>query len=328
MYEAPPSPPSYKERLMHTAGDDTQDDRWLEDIDELEMPEDKWYKEVDEDIPHAQGELDPCSVIPVSQKEYEDWCSNWKMSLIVNVLRKKVGFKVLENRLQRIWARVGKINIIDMPQDYYLVHFSALEDYKRVLFEGPWLVVDHYLIIQRWRPFFLENAEVIKKVAVWIRIPCLPIELYTDKFLWRVGAKLGKMLKIDHLTSFQARGQFARICVEIDLSKKLVSKIEVLGHTLYLEYEGLRSICFHCGHFGHKMDQCGERGNTVAAQYDGNGTTGQGTADEQSNQEGFGSRDDVSRNYGGDSANPWMKILREKIREEQLPRILRRMARG
>lgn len=48
----------------------------------------------------------------------------------MNVLVKKVGFKVLENKLQRSWARGGKISIIDMPQDYFLVNFSSLEDYK------------------------------------------------------------------------------------------------------------------------------------------------------------------------------------------------------
>lgn len=120
-------------------------------------------------------------------------------------------------------------------------------------------MADHYLIVQRWRSFFIEKAEKVRKVAVWVRIPRLPIELYTDKFLWRVGAKLGTKLKVDQLTSYQSRGQFVRICVEIDLSKKLVSKIEVLGHIMNLEYEGLHSICFHCGRFSHKIEQCTKR---------------------------------------------------------------------
>lgn len=68
-----------------------------------------------------------------------------------------------------------------------------------------------------------------------------------------------------------SRGQFARICVEVDLTKKLVSKIEVLGHILCLEYEGLHSICFSCGRFGHKADQCMEKvtEETVAGDPDG-----------------------------------------------------------
>lgn len=134
MVDPLPSPPSYKERLLRAVGDMPQDDEWMQNLDDMEMPEDKWYKEVAEESSHDQGELHPCPVIPVSKQEYETWCEKWKGSLIVNVLGKKAGFKILENKLHRSWARVGKISIIDMPQDYYLVNFSSLEDYKNALF--------------------------------------------------------------------------------------------------------------------------------------------------------------------------------------------------
>lgn len=139
-----------------------------------------------------------------------------------------------------------------------MVQFSDPEDYKHALFQGPWMLADHYLLVQRWRPFFITNASVESRVAVWVRIPELPLELYNDKFLWSVGARLGTLLKIDHLTSIHSRGQFARICVEIDLSKKLVPSILVRGIVLKLEYEGLHIVCFACGKYGHKQDRCPE----------------------------------------------------------------------
>lgn len=120
------------------------------------------------------------------------------------------------------------------------------------------MLADHYLLVQRWRPFFITNALVESKVAVWVRIPELPLEFYNDKFLWRVGAKLGSLLKIDRFTSIHCRGQFARICVEIDLSRKLVPSIKVMGAVLRLEYEGLHTVCFACGRYGHKQDSCPE----------------------------------------------------------------------
>ena len=33
-------------------------------------------------------------------------------------------------------------------------------------------------------------------------------------------------------------------------------KIKAMGHELHLEYEGLHLICFSCGCYGHRMDQC------------------------------------------------------------------------
>lgn len=97
-----------------------------------------------------------------------------------------------------------------------------------------------------------------KKVVVWIRIPKLPVELCNDRFLNRIVTTLGTMLRIDHLTSLHARGKFVRICVELDLDKPLTSHISIWGMKLCLEYEGLHSICFRCGKYGHKKDACRE----------------------------------------------------------------------
>lgn len=105
----------------------------------------------------------------------------------------------------------------------------------------------HYLVGQRRRPFFKSSDHQVKKTAVWIRIPELPVELYNNKFLWRVGSKLGTMLKIDDITSLHSRGKFARICVEIDLQRELVPTFTALGRDFGLEYEGLHLIILPVG---------------------------------------------------------------------------------
>lgn len=100
---------------------------------------------------------------------------------------KNVNFKMIENNLQRKWPKKGSVRIVDMPEGYYLVYFSAEEDYAHALYEGLWMIADHYLIEQRWRPMFLQNVDLVKKVAVWICILRLPLELYHTQFLWRIG---------------------------------------------------------------------------------------------------------------------------------------------
>lgn len=44
----------------------------------------------------------------------------------------------------------------------------------------------------------------------------------------------------------------------MDLEKPLTPFIIIRGHKLFLEYEGLRSICFNYGKYGHKKDNCME----------------------------------------------------------------------
>lgn len=165
---------------------------------------------------------------------------------------KNFSFKTIKGNLQKRWTKKGSIKLVDMPDGYFLVHFSAEEDYSYVLYEGPWLIADHYLVVQRWRPMFLQDAALVKKVAVWIHMPKLPMELYNSNFLWRIGSGLGNMLKIDRMTSIHSRGKYARICVEMDHDKPLKAFILIRGHKLFLEYEGLHLICFKCEQYGRK----------------------------------------------------------------------------
>lgn len=70
------------------------------------------------------------------------------------------------------------------------------------------------------------------------------------------------------------RARFARICVEVDLRKTLVSKFVFEDEEFKIEYEGLNLICFECGKFGHKKEACpqvlgGGDGQTVPVQKEG-----------------------------------------------------------
>ncbi|KAL4294232.1 hypothetical protein AHAS_Ahas18G0207500 [Arachis hypogaea] len=209
---------SYKKTLLTGPGLEGDHETSFTMDDDEPNPEDKWYKD-DGDGVNAEKSFNTCPTIPVSKEEFEEWCKPWKNVLMVKVLEKRVTFAFMEQRLRRDWEGKGKIHVIDMNRDYFFVHFSDKEDYAHALMEGPWMVAGHYLIVQRWRPFFLSGSTEVRKIATWIRIPNLPIELYNHRFLWRVGSAIGHMLKIDRTTSIHSRGIFARICVEIDLAK-------------------------------------------------------------------------------------------------------------
>ncbi|KAM1486322.1 hypothetical protein ACFX2I_000534 [Malus domestica] len=125
-----------------------------------------------------------------------------------------------------------------------------------VLTGGPWIIAGQYLIIQMWRPDFIPSVEVVKRMAVWLRICGVPIECFNVWAMRKIGGVLRKLLKIDINTNSHARGKFARICVEIDLTNPLEAFIQINNSWYNLEYEGMREICFICGHYGHKRESC------------------------------------------------------------------------
>ncbi|XP_028800899.1 uncharacterized protein LOC114756151 [Neltuma alba] len=133
------------------------------------------------------------------------------------------------------------------------------------MFEGPWLYHGHYIAVQRWSPNFNPYCNKVRKVAIWVRVPMLPMHCYSEECMWELGNLIGKALKVDMNTLAQSinngnhtveRGKFARVSVEVDLNKKLQARF-VLRRTIYtVEYEGLDAICFKCGVYGHKQDHC------------------------------------------------------------------------
>ncbi|KAF9685155.1 hypothetical protein SADUNF_Sadunf03G0025000 [Salix dunnii] len=74
--------------------------------------------------------------------------------------------------------------------------------------------------------------------------------------LEKIENLIGITVKVDPHTMSQSRGKFARICVELDISKPLTPFIEVEGRTYGVVYEGIQVICFECGHYGHGRDNC------------------------------------------------------------------------
>ncbi|XP_061348942.1 uncharacterized protein LOC133294302 [Gastrolobium bilobum] len=181
------------------------------------------------------------------------------------MLGKRIGARFLMSRLVRLWCLVSSYELIDLDNGYLLIRFQDDNDYRHVLEEGPWIVNDHYVIVQRWRPLFDPYDEDFRKVAVWIRIPGLPIEVYKPRHLWRIGNFFGRTLKVDRNSLrknelgdavITERGKFARICVEVDLRKSFLSKFTIGSKIYHVGYEGLHLVCFKCGLYGHRRDQC------------------------------------------------------------------------
>ena len=54
----------------------------------------------------------------------------------------------------------------------------------------------------------------------WIRPPELPIEFFHPDILRSIGNKIGKFIRIDNITTNIARGCFAHLCVQLDMTNQ------------------------------------------------------------------------------------------------------------
>ncbi|KAI9074584.1 hypothetical protein K1719_043425 [Acacia pycnantha] len=118
------------------------------------------------------------------------------------------------------------------------------------------MIFGHYLTVQPWTPSFRSHNHVVSQVIGWIRLPKLPARYYHKSIIRSIGGVFGEVIKVDYNTDSGDCGKFARIAVIIDLTKPLVSKIMVDGELIFVEYEGLPSICYDCGMYGHLQASC------------------------------------------------------------------------
>lgn len=213
----------------------------------------------DDEPPEVDTEDANCPVILLTKEEKQRMRQPWKLSLIIKMFDKHIGYMTLLRRLTKKWQIKGQMNLIDIGYSYYIAKFTAKEDYDHVLTGGPWLIDDHYLTVRKWVPNFTPDDEPIKILNAWVRIPDLAVEYFDAAFLHKVGSKIGKVIKIDNTTANAERGKFTRMCVEIDLSKPLLSKFWLKGKIWKIQYEGLRLICYHCGKINHKEEDCPDK---------------------------------------------------------------------
>ena len=93
-------------------------------------------------------------------------------------------------------------------------------------------------------------------MAVWARLPRLPIEFYDMGVLKEIGNAIGPVLRIDATTTSGTHGRYARICVQVDLAKPLVRRVFIGCFGQEVLYEGISSLCFACGRLGHRREAC------------------------------------------------------------------------
>ncbi|XP_021802632.1 uncharacterized protein At4g02000-like [Prunus avium] len=148
------------------------------------------------------------------------------------------------------------MQLVDLDNGFFIVHFVLEEDLLYVLTGGPWVVAWQYVDIQKWRPNFCAGEDHISRLIVWVRLSGMGVEFFNSETIKCIGDLIGSTYKVDVHIVGQMRGKFASVCVEIDLNKPLILYLVVEGTRVRVEYENLPMICFSCCRVGHNKEYC------------------------------------------------------------------------
>lgn len=208
-------------------------------------------------------------------------------ALVGGLLGRRVHFWVVQNELQRKQGHLGLTRIPPLGADFFLYWFENVEARNGVLISGPWHVEGQIIGVEQWSAGSSSKLTMKFTSPVWIRLPNLPLEYWAEANLARLAAGVGEPLFMDEQTKMWHRCAFVRICVKLDLSKRLPKSVwaQGLGGTFFqsIEYEGIAFICLACGKVSHKAEGCSEPSQQVVENHSLRGTAklsclGQGEA--------------------------------------------------
>ncbi|KAG8479043.1 hypothetical protein CXB51_029683 [Gossypium anomalum] len=200
-----------------------------------------------------------------------------ELTVILKLLGRNIGYNVLYNRILNLWKPTKSFHLMDTTNGYFLVKLQDINDYNKVLTQGPWIVFGQYLTVQPWTKTFNPSQPYPSVVMAWIRLPGLLGYLKKRKIIEAIRGLIGKVVKLDLQTDTRTKGRFARLAVFINLDMPLVSQVLVDGAVQRVEYKALPTICFNCGKYGHVNDLCpavgdssasGKSGDTVVVESD------------------------------------------------------------
>src|SRR5436190_22347069 len=97
------------------------------------------------------------------------------------------------------------------------------------------------LVMKQWSPTSTFDREVLSSLPLWIRLPSLPLKLWSKKAISEICSAIGRPIKLDALTAKNERLLYARAFVEISAATPPPASINIFIEgkeiTLPIEYE-------------------------------------------------------------------------------------------
>lgn len=74
--------------------------------------------------------------ITVDQVIREALEAEWRTSVVVKVFGRTVSYPVLDRHLRQLWNPTGRMTILDVPNNYFIVRFETQADFEAALTGG------------------------------------------------------------------------------------------------------------------------------------------------------------------------------------------------
>lgn len=139
-------------------------------------------------------------------------------------LGNRLPFPVVERYVNNVWRKYGLIKSMMIASGLFYFKFESDEGVVKVLEDGPWMIRNVPIILNKCSPDVNVKKADVTSVPVWVKMHDVPLAGYTDESLSTIVTKIGTPMMLDSYTSnmctdSRGRPSFARAMIESVLSK-------------------------------------------------------------------------------------------------------------
>ncbi|KAK4716390.1 hypothetical protein R3W88_014728 [Solanum pinnatisectum] len=197
------------------------------------------------------------------QIDEEDIClqvQEWETALIGYVIGHNLYDLQMTEYVKKVWGFVELPQVFYHDDGYYVFKFHTIADKERVMQAGPYFYGNKPMILRNWQLDFEFNADMFSQIPIWVKFPRLPVGYWSVKALSKVASAIGVPLYTDGFTAKAEKISYARVLIEVDITKTLPDAIVVETPSgpwnQSIEYEWRPKFCNHCLKLGHMDAEC------------------------------------------------------------------------
>ncbi|XP_057775217.1 uncharacterized protein LOC130994201 [Salvia miltiorrhiza] len=180
----------------------------------------------------------------------------------------------IKRELQETWKISAPWQVILLGKGFFTLRFSGESDMMQAKSKAFWKLKTGIMKIREWTPLFNPYKETSTLAQVWMRIYYLPHELWHPEVVTGISRVVGNPIKMDGTTFQGAVGHFARVLVEMDVTKDILYNLNITRGSASFDiefvYENLPFYCGICRKIGHSSDKCRRKTEDVLKEDQGN----------------------------------------------------------
>lgn len=130
-------------------------------------------------------------IVELVQEDIDSEIDKWKYAAITYVIGGSPTIGAMERFLATQGNFSAKPKVFYHDAGYFVINFSCLEERNLVMYSGPHMLNNRPVIIKAWTADFDFDAEDLKTIPIWIKLPNLPLSYWSENALSKIRSGLG-----------------------------------------------------------------------------------------------------------------------------------------